>query len=286
MLNNLVVTFRGRLPNMFTNRRIRSIAVTTILLIASWLGLRWVGANLRDEATFTGVVLLLATLSLYLLTIRKRFVSSQLGKVSAWLQLHMYAGVFASVVFCMHIRWPIEGPFELCLASCFVFIAISGIVLGIMSRLTPAKLAALRQDYAIEQIPHLQLAVARDAHDVAMSSTRLGEGATLSEYYQRRLIPFFQNPRGRLYRFVPTGSRRRQLLRELEDLDRYLASEGLKHRRRLSAIVQSKDDLDYNQALQTRLRYLYAAHFALTWTMLILIGVHVVLVFRFSGAIL
>ncbi|MFO0944039.1 MAG: hypothetical protein U0930_25160 [Pirellulales bacterium] len=271
---------------MITRKRVRSILATLIAGSATWFGMSKVSSMLGDESTFTGAVLLVATLSLYLLTIRKRTVSSRLGKVSAWLQLHMYAGIFASVVFAMHIRWPIEGPFELCLAACFIFIAVSGIVLGIMSRLTPAKLAALKQDYAIEQIPQLQLAVARDAHDVAMSSTRLGEGATLSEYYQRRLLPYFQTPRGQLYRLIPTGSKRRQLLRELEDLDRYLAGEGLKHRRRLSAMVQSKDDLDFHFALQSRLRFLYAAHFALTWTMLILIGVHVVLVLRFSGAIL
>jgi hypothetical protein len=119
-----------------------------------------------------------------------------------------------------------------------------------------------------------------------MKSTRLGEGATLSEYYQRRLLPYFQTPRSVFYQLLPTGSRRRQLLRELEDLDRYLAADGLKHRRMLSAMVQSKDDLDFHYALQTRLRYFYTAHFALTWTLLILIGVHVVLVLRFSGAML
>ncbi len=271
---------------MFSRRRVRSTILTLLAALATWFGMQQISGLLGDEATFTGVVLLVATLSLYLLTIRKRMVSSRLGKVSAWLQLHMYVGVFASVVFTMHIRWPIEGPFEMCLAACFIFIAVSGVVLGIMSRLTPAKLAALKQDYVIEQIPQLQLAVAKDAHEVAMSSTRLGEGATLSEYYQRRLLPYFQSPRGQLYRLIPTGGKRRQLLRELEDLDRYLAGEGLKHRKRLSAMVQSKDDLDYHFALQARLRFLYAAHFALTWTMLILIGVHVVLVFRFSGAIL
>lgn len=271
---------------MFSRKRIRSILATSMAAAVTWFGMTKISSMLGDESTFTGVVLLAATLSLYLLTLRKRTVSSRLGKVSSWLQLHMYAGVFASVVFMMHIRWPIEGPFELCLAACFIFIAVSGVVLAVMSRLTPAKLAALKQDYVIEQIPQLQLAVARDAHEVAMSSTRLGEGATLSEYYQRRLLPYFQSPRGQLYRLIPTGGKRRQLLRELEDLDRYLAADGLKHRRRLSAMVQSKDDLDYHFALQSRLRLLYAAHFALTWTMLILIGVHVVLVFRFSGAML
>jgi hypothetical protein len=165
-------------------------------------------------------------------------------------------------------------------------VAISGIALGVLSRITPLKLAAIRQDFTLEQIPQLQYAVASDAHQLAMQSTQLGEGATLSEYYQRRLLPFFQAQRGLFYRLMPTGTKRRQLLRELEDLDRYLATDGVKHRRRLAAMVQSKDDLDYHWALQSRLRWLYTAHVALTWSLLILVGVHIVLVVRFSGALL
>ena len=271
---------------MFRYRRLRNLTLLTLLIAITWIGLDRVGSRLGDQSTFTGVVLLLGTLSLYLLTWRKRVATTRMGPVSAWLQLHMYMGVFSSVVFLMHVRWPIQGPFELCLAACFIFVAVSGVILAIATRLTPLKLAALRQDFPLEKISQLQHAVANDAHDVAISSTRLGEGATLSEYYQRRLLPYFQAQRGSLYRLIPTGGKRRQLLRELDDLDRYLAAEGLKHRQQLSAMVQSKDDLDYHLALQTRLRMLYTAHFALTWTMLILIGVHIVLVVRFSGTLL
>lgn len=271
---------------MFNRRRFRAVLLTGAAALLTWLAMSWIGSKLGDEATFTGAVLLAATLSLYLLTLRKRSTNTQLGAVSIWLQLHMYAGVFASVVFLMHVRWPIQGPFEISLAACFVFVSTSGIVLGIMNRLTPFKLAALSSDLLLEQIPERQMVVAEDAYEIAMSSTRLGEGATLSEYYQRRLLPYFQSPRGLLYRMIPTGSKRRQLLRELEDLDRYLATQGLQHRRRLSEMVQSKDDLDYHLALQRRLRFLYVAHFALVWTLLILIGVHVVLVVRFSGTLI
>jgi hypothetical protein len=271
---------------MLSRRRAISTFVTLGVVLVTWIGVRVTSRSLGDESTFTGVVLLVATLSLYLLTLRKRSASTRLGKVSTWLQLHSYAGVFSSVVFLMHVHWPVRGPFELCLAACFVFVAVTGIVLGVMSRLTPIKLAALKQDFSLEQIPRLQFAVARDAHETAMSSTRLGEGATLSEYYQRRLLPYFQSPRSKFYQLLPTGVKRRQLLRELEDLDRYLAADGLKHRRLLSAMVQSKDDLDFHHALQTRLRVFYAAHFALTWTLLILIGVHIAMVLRFSGAML
>lgn len=271
---------------MLNLNRLRRGLYTLLAVVAVWIGVKFVSSQLGDESTFTGVILLLATMSLYLLTLRKRWHQPQLGRVSGWLRYHSYAGVFTSVVFLMHIGWPVRGPFEICLASCFVIVAITGIALGVMNRVTPARLAAIKQDFAFERIPQLQYAVACTAHELAMSSTRLGEGATLSEYYQRRLLPFFQTPRSLLYSLLPTSHKRRQLLRELEDLDRYLATEGLNHRQQLSQMVQSKDDLDYHWAMQRRLRYLFTAHVALTWSLLILIGVHLVLVFGFSGALL
>lgn len=271
---------------MLRKRRLRSLLLTALVAGFTWMSIGWTSRTLGDESTVSGVVLLVATLSLYLLTLRKRTTSTRLGKVSAWLQFHAYAGVFAGVVFLMHIHWPIRGPFELCLAVCFTFVSVTGIILGILSRLTPVRLAAVKQDITLEQIPHLRFVVARDAHETAISSTKLGEGATLSEYYQHRLLPYFQTSRSGLYHLFPTGAKRRQLLRELKDIDRYLAADGLRHRKMLSAMVQSRDDLDFHYALQTRLRYFYALHCALTWTLLILIGVHIVLVFRFSGAML
>ncbi len=76
------------------------------------------------------------------------------------------------------------------------------------------------------------------------------------------------------------------MLRELTDLDRYLAEQGLQSRQQLATMVQAKDDLDYHYALQTRLRLMFAMHTALTWTLAILIAVHVVLVYRFQGTLL
>jgi len=260
--------------------------MTLVAVTITALGVDWTSRRLGDESTFTGVVLLIATLSLYLLTLRKKWLTKRLGPVSAWLQMHVYVGIFTSAVFLMHIGWPIRGPFELCLAACFCFVAGSGILLAIMSRLTPLRLSALKRDHSLERIPALQVALAEEAHRIAMSSTRLGEGATLSEFYQRRLLPYFQGQRGWSYLLLPTGTKRRRLLSELEDLDRYLSDQTLDYRQQFSHMVQSRDDLDYQSALQKRLRLFFAVHIALTWTLIILVAVHVTLVVRFSGALL
>ena len=268
----------------FKRRRILASTFTLLCVALTAMLVQFVRDHLGDESTFTGWTLFVSTAGLYLLTARKRLIHKRLGPVSYWLQMHAYLGTFASVVFLMHIGWPIRGLFESCLAACFVIVAVSGIALGIMSRVTPRKLAALPRDYLLEAIPALQMSVAQDAHQIAIDSAEFGEGATLAEYYQRRLLPFFQTPRGVVYRMLPNGIKRRQLLRELSDLDRYLASKGIVSQQRLVAMVKQKDDLDYHLALQTRLRALFALHVSLTWALALMVGVHVVLVYRFQGA--
>lgn len=259
------------------------MTVTLVAVGLTALGVQWTRDRLGDPSTMTGWTLLSATAGLYLLSARKASTNTKLGKVSAWLQWHMYLGTFASLVFLMHIGWPVRGVFEIVLASCFVIVAASGIVLAVMNRRTPMKLAAIAIDRRIDQIPSLRAAVGRQAHATALQSAELGEGATLAEYYQLQLLPFFQSQRSWLYRMFPNGVQRRRLLLELNDLERYLAEPGNASRQQLANMVITKDDLDYQYALQTRLRWLYALHVSLTWSLVLMIAVHVALVYRFQG---
>lgn len=276
---------QGRLASL-RRRRIIASSLTLLAVIATVGAVQSVANRLGDASTATGWTLLVATAGLYLLSLRKKLIQHRLGSVSAWLQMHTYMGSFASIVFLMHIGWPIRGWFEIALATCFAIVAVTGIVLTYMSRALPKRLSAIKQDFRLELIPALRLSVTKDAHELAIHSASFGEGATLVEFYQRRLLPFFLSRRSWFYRFVPTGFTRRQLLRELHDLDRYLAEQGLQSRMQLAMMVQTKDDLDYHYALQTRLRTLFVMHIALTWSLAVMIAIHVVLVYRFQGTVL
>lgn len=276
---------QGRLASL-RRRRIIASSLTLLAVIATAVAVQSVANRLGDASTATGWTLLVATAGLYLLSLRKKLIQHRLGSVSAWLQMHTYMGSFASIVFLMHIGWPIRGWFEIALATCFAIVAVTGIVLTYTSRVLPKRLSAIKQDFRLELIPALRLSVTKDAHELAIHSASFGEGATLVEFYQRRLLPFFLSRRSWFYRFVPTGFTRRQLLRELHDLDRYLAEQGLQSRIQLATMVQTKDDLDYHYALQTRLRTLFVMHVALTWSLAVMIAIHVVLVYRFQGTLL
>lgn len=266
-------------------KRVFASAFTLLVVATTAFGVWYADRTLGDHSMVSGWSLLAGVGSLYLLQLRKRFPGAPLGRVAMWLQVHVYTGTFACAVFLMHIGWPVRGIFEQCLAAIFVFVSVTGILLTYLSRSTPKRLAAIAEDHHLAQIPALQNGVASDAHHLALQSTSHGEGATLAEYYQRRLLPYFRSPRGFLFCIVPSGIRRRQLLREIGGLDRYLGDAGKVSAAQLATAVKVKDDLDYQYALQYRLKLFFMLHVSLTWSLALLIAVHVVLVLRFQGTV-
>lgn len=277
-----MASIQGRLT-FFQARRTASVIVTLATATVTWFALEQVRRSLGDASMASGWTLLASTLGLYGLGLRKRSHNWRLGPVSAWLQVHSYLGTFALIVFIWHVGWPIRGRFELALAAMFLFISISGIVLLFLSRRIPKQLAAVHGDYRLEDIPTTHRELAQKAHELVIESANLGCGATLVEFYQRRLLHFFHSRRSLLYRLLPNGAKRRQLLRELQDLDRYLDSHGQTIKQKLTQLVVAKDDTDFHSALQNRLRFLVTSHVVFTWSLLLMIAVHVILVLRFQG---
>jgi len=281
-----MVAIQGRLT-FLRYRRGLALAVTAAAAIVTWLALDGVRRAMGDVALASGWTLLAATLGLYGLSVRKAMTKhlrrQRLGPVSAWLQVHTYLGTFALVVFLWHIGWPVRGIFEIALATMFLTISISGIALLVASRRVPKQLSAVGIDYRLEDLPVIRADLAHRAHRIALDSSGSDAGSTLAEYYQRRLLPYFHSPRHWLYRCLPTGNKRRLMLRELEELDRYLDEPGVAYRQQLSSLVSTKDDIDFHQALQLRLRWMIAVHVALTWSLLLMIAAHITLVLRFRG---
>ncbi len=173
-----------------------SVAITIVVLeqVSQWLG---------DPAMTSGWTLMASTLGLYGLGMRKRLIAKPLGRVAIWLQVHTYLGLFALSVFCLHVGWPIRGRFEIALAGMFLFISATGGVLIWVSRRVPKQLSAVKRDLRFEDIPQLQAQMAEQAHQAVLQSAESAAGATIADYYQRRLLGFFHSPRSLIYRLVP-----------------------------------------------------------------------------------
>jgi hypothetical protein len=253
-----------------------SVAIVVSLSILWWLSVRFGRADL-----FSGYSLLATCLLLGFLSIRKRMLALPIGPVKVWLQVHIYTGILSLVLFALHVGWFDGGWLELTLGSVFLWIGFSGLYLWYLSRRVPKKLLAVGRDIVFEEIPRMQQQYAEQAYELALKSTKLGEGVTLADYYQQKLVPYFHAQRGLIFGLIPSIRTRRRLLRELDTLDRYLGTEGRQLRNQICDLVRKKDELDVHWAMQNQLRLCTTMHVVGLWALGVLISVHVVTVLAF-----
>ncbi len=159
----------------------------------------------------------------------------------------------------------------------------SGLLGWYLNRTTPKKLSVIGHEFILEDIPGIRQQLAERAYAIAIAAAGRLESTALAEHYGKYLVPFFQGKRSLSYALIPTGRLRRQHLENLERLDRYLNSEGRASRNQMSALVQAKDDLDFQLALQRRLRTWVIFHVMFVWFFVFLSIVHGVLAHRFHG---
>lgn len=255
------------------------------LAAATTLGwcLRQVDAALGPVAWVSGWTLVGCVLGLMLLPLRKRLRLAWLGGVRFWQQTHHSLGIFALLVFGLHVGRPSGGWLESGLLAIFLVVSWSGLISWLLNRTTPKRLLAVQPALVFEAIEPQRQRVADEAYQLALEAAQSPGSALLGEYYRDRLERYFTAPRGWLYRLVPNGRLRRGLLDGLKRQHRYLDESGRSLADRLARQIQTRDDLDFQWALQWRLKGWALAHRSLTWTLLVMIAAHVWLVWRFHG---
>ncbi len=268
----------------FRLRRTLSIVVTgsaiAVVAAAAWVA----ETRLANPAWVTGATLMAAVLSLMLLGIRRRIPVLPLGNVSTWTQIHLYTGLFAAGVYAMHVPTLIaDGMFEGTLSVLFLLATASGVYGIFASRTIPKRLNATEAQPRFDQLAWHREQIATAAADWGRSLTEPASIAVLEDFYGAALRPFFMGPPPRSYLIAPRGTRRQRLLAGLGELDRYLDGDGRDAAGRLAALVRRRDDLDYQYAMQLRLRVWVVFHAVLS--VLVLLGsvLHVALVWRFHA---
>ena len=106
----------------------------------------------------------------------------------------------------------------------------------------------------------------------------------LADFHLEVTAPFFGRSRGLSYWLWPGSATRRRIETELSLLDRYLTDSQRQVAKQLALAVRERDDLDFHQAVQGRLKLWLFAHIAMTYSLWALIVIHVILVHAFRGA--
>ena len=268
-------------------RYVRHLMPSAVVIVA-WFILRTLrnrsAASLQNEAFLTGYSLAAICVLLLLLGLRKRIISIQIGRMAIWQQTHHYLGLLSVGAYALHAGLFTTGSLESLLAISFWSIALSGLVGWYVNRTSPRLLRAAGPQILRQDIPERFRIIAKQAHELALASAGKSDTAALADHYRGPLSSFFATRRGLFFRISPTGVTRRRLLSGLENIDRYLSEQGRIQRREMSVLVQSKDDLDFQSAIQNRVRLWVSAHTWLLGSFLILTIAHVIAAHQFTSS--
>lgn len=271
----------------YASRRLRNFALTLVGLggITAWV--QWRQSLLRPTSFDTGYLLLGALVFLALYNLRKKLPISVWTTSAGWLQAHIYVGLSTAIVFGLHVGWRIpDGIFESILFGLYAATFLSGLIGLYWTRTLPPKLARVSEEVIYERIPKLRNNICERAQQVVLETVRSTATTTLGEFYSSKLHYFFERPCGWKYMLRPSNRLRRQMLSELTEVSRYLSKPEQESCEELFSLIRKRDDLDYQQALQWRLKVWLFVHIGLTYPLLLAASFHGWLAHLYDGGAL
>lgn len=250
----------------------RAVVRTALMLLgvaALWFWIGWIDQSLGRTSYATGYLLFGVIFTLAAYNVRKRLPGLPLGSSANWLQLHIYLGIGSAALVLLHsgAKWP-TGWLETVLAGSYWATFASGLWGLYLTRTLPKQLARTSEQYIYERIPILRREILDQSRTAVLSAAGDRGATTLAEFYCTRLDSYLSEPRGGLYAIRPTSTLRRQLMRELSDLRRFLSQAELKASEVLFALVRKKDDLDFHESRQGLLKRWLFVHITLTCVLL------------------
>ncbi|MGB7329449.1 MAG: hypothetical protein WBD31_31510 [Rubripirellula sp.] len=275
---------KPRAEMSFRNRRKLSLAITVFAIAIVFVIMKIQEGRLAHASFFTGFTVLSAILLLVLLGVRRRLPVLPLGSASTWTQVHIYLGIFAFGVYAMHVPVLVAGGvFECGLSIVFLLVSGSGFYGIYASRTLPRRLTAVEGQHRFDQVGWSRNQIATTAQELLDGLQESSGMRVLSSFYSHYLNPFFVARPSLAYVLVPTGVRRRRLLSGLKELDRYLEDDSRQAAGRFAALVRRRDDLDYQFALQLRLRLWVVIHSLFSVALLAGAIVHAVIAWNHAG---
>lgn len=267
-------------------RKRRWIASSVTLFAFACVALiAWLEDGRLGKASYvTGCTALAGIILLMLLGVRRRLPVLPLGSVSSWTQVHLYLGFFTTGVYLLHVPVVVaDGWFECGLSLSFLAVTVSGFYGIYASRRIPRMLTAVEGQHRFDRVNWHRGQIAASARELLNEVDEQPAEAVLASFYESYLSSFFGSRPTLSYVLVPSGVRRRRLLNGLRELDRYLEAEGRRLTGRFAALVRRRDDLDYQYALQLRLRLWLVFHGVMSTVLLAGGIVHGIIAWRFAG---
>lgn len=269
----------------------RPLARRRLLLSLATLGVALVLAGawqlgqtaLRPVAMYTGWVLLGLVLGLAFFNARKQLPFLPLFDANTWMQVHIYAGWLAVLVYFLHagFRWP-DGQLESLLALVFYLVAASGVFGLWLSRWLPPRLARSGESLVFERIPLLRHRLLEEVKATVRKAEQETQSTTLGDFHLNFLSGYFSRRPALLSPLIGEDRAHHVVSRELTALRRFLNDREAVFADQLAELVETKRNLDCQLAGQRLLKVWLFVHVPLTFALIVLMAAHVWLVLHFS----
>jgi len=271
----------------FRFRRLRNVAIlcAVCLLILFVYGL--LAVSLRPTSFYSGWALFGGMLLLTGYNVFKKLPFLNLASSATWLQFHIYVGWLTVLLFALHLgmRAP-HNTLGFILTTLYVGVAGSGALGLFLSRGIPSRLRARGEEVLYERIPVHRRQLQEKVEELVLRSVQTTDSTSIADFYVRRLKDFFDGPRHFWRHLLHANlARRRALLAEAQDQLRYMNAQERELMADAIVLIQAKDDLDYQYALQSALKFWLFVHIPLTYSLLIFSLFHIFVVYTFSGVI-
>jgi len=238
---------------------------------------------LLPAALWTGTLLYAMVVALALLNARKKLPFLPLTRASTWLQVHVYAGWLAVLVFFLHagFHWP-HGGLTQVLAVVFMFVALSGVFGLALTRWLPGRLTRSGEALTYERIPEIRREIRARVEALVTAADRESESSTLGDFYLKHLLDYVNWRPGILA--VPFGDQPRhgEIVGILSSLVRYFSPRERELAAELREWIDAKSNLD-NQLVGQRLLKLWLfLHIPASCSLILLGLVHGIIALRYA----
>ena len=272
----------------FISRRLRNVgfAILVVVPTAILIGLQAFNVALYQEQFLSGWLLIGVVLLLVLYNARKKLSMLPIGTAANWLQLHIYLGLLSILLFFLHVSWRIpDGWLEGLLAVFFIGVSLSGVIGLYLNRRLSKLLTRRGEEIIFERIPGFIAELRTEAEELALQCAAGTNSSTISDFYAADLAPFFSGPKNLIRHFRGSRQTLFDLIKQTSNMDRYLNDKEREFAGKLRQLIEKKDELDYQYALQAILKGWLFIHIPLTYGMIILAAIHLVLAYAFSGGL-
>lgn len=256
------------------------LVLVVLMLAGTWL----YSLTLAKTAFATGTLLLCCILILAAYQWRKKLSFLSLGSATVWLQFHIFVGWLSSVLFLLHTGFHVpDGLLEIALFLTYCFVFLSGVLGWFLSRVVPYRLLSRGEQVIFERIPVYRRKIRERVEKLVSQTKETGEGTAIADFYQRHLEDYFADARNQLRHILHSKRHRHLLSQQVADLQPFLNEGERETLQQIAAQIQLKDDLDYQQALQSTLKFWLFVHVPLTYTLILFAMFHTITVCAFAS---